>query len=311
MTFWHEQTSAAEKPGKYSAYGLIVSSEFALPGLLVGSGTPDLHIRKGVIPEFLDAAHFTGDQIQTSRTSVLLRLQKDIGAAFLIRNGNEILIDAGADTESARISLAILGYCMTAVLFQRQLLVLHGSAVKTSSGAIVICGHRRAGKSTTTAALCQNGAELIADDIAAIDTVSLPPRVLPGVPSVKLWNDTLEHLGVPLQRYSAVMPGVDKYTVPYIQRFHSVESALSAVYVLKKTAVTKPVMRHLSGVEKLQAVCAEIRSFAPEQLPLREPWLFRVVSVLVNRVRVVAIERPPSSNTIDELAQLIHNDLRC
>ena len=69
-----------------------------------------------------------------------------------MRGGNRISFSPAAGAEETAVRLYLLGTCMGALLFQRKLLPLHGSAVVINGKAYAFVGDSGAGKSTLAAA---------------------------------------------------------------------------------------------------------------------------------------------------------------
>lgn len=61
---------------------------------------------------------------------------------------------------------------------------------------LIFMGGSGWGKSTLAAALCQQGARLLSDDVTAIDLTAPHPTVIPGYPQIKLWPDSARALGL-------------------------------------------------------------------------------------------------------------------
>lgn len=297
-------------PFLYRAYGLLVASAIELPELLPGDGIPDILIREESVPKRLANPQTTSRYIQTDASQTLLLLEAQVGANFLVRNGNEILVEVISRESIDAIRLAIFGYCLTALLFQRGYLVLHGNAIKTARGAVTICGNQRAGKSTLTTALYKEGFGIIADDLTAVNMQQSRPTVIPGFPRLKLWKDTLDYFDEPIGSLTPIMPDMDKYNFPLNGSFHHQSERLVAIYIVKKSAdVDEPQLRYLSGIEKFRAICSQIRSFRPEQLPQGEKWLLRMSSSLADKINVTVITRPIKGNSIDAVAALVQQDI--
>ena len=72
------------------------------------------------------------------------------------------------------------------LLAERGDLALHAAAVRTASGAVVLCGVSGAGKSTAAWALARRGYEVLAEDGCVIEAATDPPRVWPGLAGVRL-----------------------------------------------------------------------------------------------------------------------------
>ena len=106
------------------------------------------------------------------------------------------------DVELAEIRFYILGAALGIYFIRRGAFPIHGSTVSGSSGGILFCGTSGAGKSTTTAWFMDQGYALVTDDISLVYfDANGSPWIWPGIPQVKLWEDSaialnrdLEHL---------------------------------------------------------------------------------------------------------------------
>ena len=73
-------------------------------------------------------------------------------AIFSIQEGKQIIVSPMGNTCEDKIRLYILGICMGALLMQRGILPLHGSAINIDGKVYAILGNSGAGKSTLAAA---------------------------------------------------------------------------------------------------------------------------------------------------------------
>jgi len=147
----------------------------------------------------------------------------------------------------------ILGRVLPLALHRGGALSLHGSAVATADGAILMLGPKGRGKSTLAVALAQSGAPLLTDDVAVVEHRDGVSMVRPGVHSVRLWPDSASQLGT--DAYGPTGSVGRKLLI------HSLPDALlamepapiSAVYLLEPTEggdVEDEVAReHLSSVD--------------------------------------------------------------
>ena len=71
---------------------------------------------------------------------------------FCIQEGKRIIVSPIEGSDEDEIRLYILGTCMGAILMQRKILPLHGSAVAIDGKAYAIVGDSGAGKSTLASA---------------------------------------------------------------------------------------------------------------------------------------------------------------
>ena len=95
------------------------------------------------------------------------------------------------------IRLYILGTCMGAILLQRKILPLHGSAIAIDGKAYAIVGDSGAGKSTLASAFLKRGYQLLSDDVIPVTlNHANVPIVTPAYPQQKLWLESLNHFGM-------------------------------------------------------------------------------------------------------------------
>lgn len=117
----------------------------------------------------------------------------DTGVFDFSRDGHRILWTA---PESANLDAArkdILGRVAAVCLELDGMSVLHGSAVHVGAEAIVFLAPKFHGKSTTAAALVDRGGRLLADDLVAVTSDTIP-RIAPAIPVVQLWQDSATHV---------------------------------------------------------------------------------------------------------------------
>ena len=166
---------------RYRAFGLRIASAIELPELPIrpeGDGAADVAIQRGAVPPLPPgdgAARFEGNEA---------RFAWDAVGRFRVRPGG-VEVDA-PDASDDLVAFPLLGPVLAALLHLRGTLVLHASAVATPAGAVVLMGHKGAGKSTTAAALVAAGGALIADDIVALAPEATTPRVWGGAGQLKL-----------------------------------------------------------------------------------------------------------------------------
>jgi hypothetical protein len=178
----------------YLAYGLTINSEFEIPelrSLSPDSVEPDVWIRRRRI-----AQPTPGDPTGKGRAYCLdsgeTAYVKSESARFLVADGTEIVVEPEPDVDERVWRLSLFGPALALILIQRGFLVLHGGAVAFGDRAALVLGPGGMGKSTLTAELCQQGGSLLTDDVVAIDMDAAIPRVLPGVPLLKLWPDAVD-----------------------------------------------------------------------------------------------------------------------
>lgn len=236
-------------------------------------------------------------------------LERIAGARFLIRNGTEILIERVHEHNPETLRLFLLGSCMGAVLFQRGMIPLHGNAIATSKGALVLCGESGAGKSTLAAVLHQRGYQVLADDICAVHlNPNGAPIVAPGYPRLKLWADTLAHFATSSDGLQRIRPELEKYHIPVHDAFCAHPQPLAAVYVLAVTNTPRPAITPVTGIAKLQTLKDHLYKMRLPEAHALWPNMFSSLSTVARRARVRVLTRPDRAFLLDELADLAEAD---
>ncbi len=140
---------------EYTAYDLRIRSALPFPELspIQRTGPADVSIRNGRVPDELEQQTGKGVLYQANHNEFLLKL--DGVARFLVRSGNEILVDPAPDCIESDLRVFVLGSCIGALLHQRGILAMHASAILSDKGAVLFVGPTTSGKSTTLARIMQ------------------------------------------------------------------------------------------------------------------------------------------------------------
>lgn len=173
----------------YTAYGLTIQSDMALPGVEPGAGEPDVHIRVRPLPDEVVQERELSDQWIWGTYKV------DKGRV-LVADGREVSVDLFEEAEESSIVGTVLGELMATLLRQRGLLVFHASAVAGADGQVIaVAGESGWGKSTLAEFMCQNGYTLLSDDTLVIDfDEGGMPVAIPSYGQIRLVKDAAAHL---------------------------------------------------------------------------------------------------------------------
>ena len=291
----------------YVAFGLHILSGVECPELSSGASiAADVTINIGSVPEFLENPTGCGVLYETTAGTFLLKL--DQIARYLVRNGNEIIVDPAPGAEEDAIRLFLLGSCFGALLFQRGMLPLHGSAIATSMGAVVFAGASGHGKSTLAGAFHRRGFQVLSDDVSAITTRDGIPVVLPSYPRLMLWADAVEHLGVAQSKLRPARAQLEKYHYRVDQTPLTTEYPLKAVYLLVPTNSLEFAITPLSGFDKIHKLTDNTyRGQFLTGMKLASQH-FRQIAAVAEKARVACVNRPESTYQLEELADMIQQD---
>lgn len=288
----------------YKAFGLNINSYYRLIGPLPGDGQIDIEIiDDGTIDE-TEINHFPGSYYCVNEENIVLHVE-DIGK-FTISGGNKIKVKQNKATNPELISIYILGSCFGALLLQRGMIPIHGSALVENGKCFIVTGDSGAGKSTLSAALRKSGSMFMADDISAVRFVdSEEIEVLPAYPQQKLWKDTVEAIIGENSTLTKIGGNRDKYYYPVNNHFYSSPLKLSAIFEIKLYDSEDVICNELSGIEKLNTlICNTFRTKFVNNRTFSKDF-FMMYGDIAKRIPIFRIYRPAHKYTVDELVSYI------
>ncbi len=237
----------------FEIYDFVVASDWLLPGVepVVGRGA-EVSIRAHPTPRSLDSAEGVGACFAARPGEVLLWM--DGVARFRIVAGRAIEVEVASGADAA-VAALLASSPMAALLLQRGLLPLEGSAVATPRGTVLLLGGAGVGKSTLAAALARRGCAVLGDDLAVVSGAESSPGVLSGGTALRLWPHVLGPLGL-AGEFPALRPGVDKRVVSFPPRATTRPEPVRAIFVLGRgvAGLACAAVRTLGGAERLAAV---------------------------------------------------------
>jgi hypothetical protein len=206
----------------YLLGGVTLFSEIVLPELPLiqhQDATPHpVTIRLGDVSNHLPGAVEIDPDCFATASQYFLRIH-GIGR-YLVTNGREIVVSPDNGALPLDVRAYLLGTIFTVLCQQRGRVPLHASAVSSSpvngrQGAVAFLARSGQGKSSLAAHLAQRGFRVLADDLCLIDpTPAGEAMVIPAAPWLKLWRNSLQHLGEQPDGLQRVFSEDDKYRLP-------------------------------------------------------------------------------------------------
>jgi hypothetical protein len=285
----------------YRAYGLGICSEIELPELGCTHGQTDITLSLGHIGHHCDQVDVIQCVAATPNEAVL---SWGRAGTFLIRNGNEIIVDPFPEADLRILRLMVLGAALGVLLHQRGYLVLHASAVAVAGRVAIFIGRKGWGKSTTAAALYSQGHQLIADDIIALSVKEgETPLVLPGFPQFKLWPDAAEAVGSDPEALPRLHPGFEKRAYRVAERVTATPLPLQCIYVLDGGPMLE--LKPVSSRDAFLEVTSH--SYAPRFLGAAgvSSTFFQHCLHLVNTIPVYRLCRQNSLAALPDVARMV------
>lgn len=296
---------------KYKAFGLTISSEWEFPELPVWTGSSeaiDVHVALENLTDLYHQLADKPDAFVVQNGLVLFQIPR-VGL-FAIREGNRITFFPTAEADPDEVRLLLLGTCMGALLMQRSILPLHGSALAINGKAYAIIGDSGAGKSTLATAFMNEGYRLLSDDVIAVSlTPQLEPYVTPSYPQQKLWQESLHHFGRETAPYRSVNGRADKYCVPVVSQYYEETLPLAGVFELIKSDAQEIKLQRIEKLERFHTLYYHTyRNFFLPGLGLTE-WHFQTSAHMLRHIGLFRLRRPSSGFTAPQLVSAILHTL--
>jgi hypothetical protein len=287
----------------YWAYGLCIHAEIVCPELPPHpepSGNPDVTIRLlspvETISESLENGYYE------VRPGVFRMAVSDV-AQYLVEEGNRISIRPLVGAAPEEVRLYLLGSAMGALLYQRGLFPLHGSAVETHWGAMIFVGAQGAGKSTLAAQFHRSGYRLLSDDVCAVATGPEGLQVLPALAQFRLCADAYERLGTP----QGARFDVDKFVVPMGEGYSPHPMPLRAIHILADHESDTPAFEVLRGFDRVQRLLENL--YRPQYLKgqTTQSDLMRMAGMIAQNATMVAVTRRRDPEAIEGLVRFLES----
>lgn len=295
----------------YRAFGMRISSEIPLPEL------PQINMEvafSDIVIHYADLSGLWSDLSKENRHFVVnndfvLFHVPDV-AIFLIQKGKEIFVSPINGSKEDQIRLYILGTCMGALLLQRRVLPLHGSALLIDGKAYAIVGNSGAGKSTLASVFLKRGYQLLSDDVIPVSlSENTTPIVTPAYPQQKLWIESLEQFGIDSKSLRPIIDRETKFAVPVLGQFATEPVPLAGVFELNKTDDDEIGIQPIKNLARLHTLFNHTyRNFFIHRSGLMK-WHFSMTADIVNQIALYQINRPLSHFTAHKLAHLILNKI--
>lgn len=287
-------------------FGLVIDSKLDLEGFpeAPDDAATDVTVRLGPeAPE--DTGHFAMT-LEDDPRAIVLDLES---SRYRVTGGDTIEVQRARGADDLAVRSWLTGAGMCALLVQRGHLALHGNAVALPhrDGIAAFLGPTGAGKSTLALQFARAGLDLYCDDLIALDRLD-PPVVLPGIPRVKLWGETLTHFDLARDGLRKITAADDKFELPTTAA--SDPASLVRVYLLEQAAPgTPPSIERVRGLEAASLIVDNVFGWRTTTSWHSEEWVFERCLALAGSLDVYRFVRPWSLAQADAAFALLFDHL--
>ncbi|HWT76032.1 MAG TPA: hypothetical protein VN258_15120 [Mobilitalea sp.] len=290
----------------YKIYGLMVRSEIELPEAYVieEQAEYDVEIIYGVMPEQMKEKKREQVVIST-----LLREYKwfyfDKEGYFFIENGSKITVEPDDTADSKHIRSLVLGACFGSIMYQREIISIHGSAVVWKDKVIIISGNSGAGKSTVSAEFRKRGCLFLADDTVAVTIEDGIIYANPAYPQQKLCTDAARELGYNLNDLELLQEEREKYAVLLDASYCRDKKEIAAMICLDVHKEEHLLIKEITSGIKLEYIIANLYTSYDFKYIGMNPQVFKKCLEVAQKVPLIRAIRPENKNVAAQIVEEI------
>ena len=298
--------------GVYQLGGITLVSEISLPELPLVQHPADpshqVRLRLGKVASHLPDGVEIDPYCFATSSQYLLRV--DGIARYRVSSGREIVVEPDAGALALDVRAYLLGAVFVVLCQQRGLLPLHASAIAGKSGVVAFLAHSGEGKSTLAAHLVQRGFRFIADDVCLVDTTQPgTAMVVPTASWLKLWRNSLDHLGRQADGLERVFSDDEKYRLPLSTVFEP-EPIRKLVFLEgDEVSVGNPEIEAVSPLEALPLLMNLTHHYYLLEATGQREETFRRCSRVLSQATAYRLLRPWGlmhlESTVDALESLV------
>lgn len=288
----------------YKAFGLIFKSEFEIPELLPSEGLPDIELVLGTTPKHIDEITKQGVKYQATKNEFLLEV--DHIARYYVKDGNKVVVELIKDSADKEVRLFLLGSVFGALFLQRGLLPIHGSSIKFGNSATIFTGLSGVGKSSIAAHFVIQGFQALADDISVVNN---DLKVVPGFPSLKIWNDVLKKLEIRNDSLMEIRPNIKKFQLPIHNQYFTESLPLKNLVILNTKNSPGFEIEELTGIKKFNAIKNNTYRYRFVKGLEQQLDHFQILSKLLPEIKVYKVARPQAPLSLIDLGEFLQKNI--
>jgi hypothetical protein len=288
----------------YQVYGLRIHTDLSCPELPRHpnpAGDPDVTIT--LLPQDASAVCPSPDGLTYKIDPGYFQLNVAGVARYSVEEGRRILIHPLSCASPEKIRLFLFGSTIGALLYQRGLLPLHGSAVVTQWGGMIFVGPQGSGKSTLAAEFHRRGYQVLSDDVCAVESTAQGLRILPALAQLRLRADTYEQLGASRDAYF----DSDKFAVPIGETYCTHPVPLKVIHILNDDGAEQPRFQIARGLDRVRLLFENL--YRPQYLKGQrtQAYLASLAAVIAQKAKLARLSRRKHTSNPADLVSFLES----
>ncbi|AJI73782.1 conserved hypothetical protein [Francisella tularensis subsp. novicida GA99-3548] len=294
----------------YKIFGLIIASEILLP---VCQQRPELENQANAFIRFGEVREYLPNDIKDLNNHAFIKpnniwLHIKENAWIHITDGKYITVELLPNADLQTVCLYLFGSGIGALVHQQGKTIIHGNSIEVDGKCIIFTGDSGAGKSTISTALYERGYPFLADDLAVVNENL---EVEPGIPRLKVWQDTADNLNINTQNLDRIRLLVNKYSYPITKNICTEPKRIKAIFLLESHDENNFEIKEITGIRKLTELQKHTyRKFYVRKMGYNKQF-FELNSQIAQNVSLYKITRPANKFgfQVDKLINIIENIL--
>lgn len=293
----------------YQLFQLIIQSDIPIIQLLPSADVrnPDIIIEAGNIPE--DIVEKEAQEIYYDFGDNRSWLVNSY-VRLLMENGNHITYFKKDSCPDMYLTSYLLGWGMSMVCLQRNMLAMHCSVVTDGQKAYLISGESGSGKSTVTRDLLLKGYKLMADDMTLVNLEGDQVVVTPAFPYQKLCRDAAMHCGKPMEELIYIDESKDKFLVPCHEIFENKVLPVGGLITLFRHSDEDVTFQNVEGINKPHAYANNLFLRHLLQEKKYDPKLGSYMLKMASKTPTCTIGRPDGKDTVREILSYVSDYIK-
>lgn len=292
----------------YTAYGINILSEIEFPALMNGNFDTQqepISVRIGETP-LLETNQFPIIKktfANYSQNEYLLQLPEI--AYFYISDGKTIIIEPKC-TDWNLINLHFYANALTIALYQRNILLLHVSGIKTTDNKVLLlAAPRGTGKSTTAVRLHSKGYAIFSDDTVRVVLEDGKLFAYPSYPMIRMWEDSFQNQDVFKEKDKVkLVEGLNKSGFLFHETFISSKMEIGGIVFLEASGNTISVEKIIEKDYFLYLKQNFYRNHWIANLK-KQTIQFKIIEHFISKIPAWKAIRPLKGNSEKEFSEKI------